>query len=57
MGGLVYPKVVDKNLRLNGLQKIYVCSSAIFPTSGSVNPTLTICALAIRLGEHLLKKT
>lgn len=56
MGGLIYPKIVDKNLKLNGLKNIYVCSSAIFPTSGSVNPTLTICALAIRLGEHLLKK-
>ena len=56
MGGLIYPKLVDKNLKLNGLKNIFVCSSAVFPTSGSANPTLTICALAIRLGEHILSK-
>jgi hypothetical protein len=55
MGGLIYPKIVDKNLKLNGLSNIYVCSSAIFPTSGSANPTLTICALAYRLAKHLNK--
>ena len=38
-----------------GLKKIYVCSSAIFPTSGSVNPTMTVCALSNRLGDHLKK--
>ena len=52
MGGLIYPKVVDKNLKLQGLNRIYCCSSAIFPTSGSVNPTMTICALALRLAKH-----
>ena len=45
--------VVDKSLKIRGLKNIYVCSSAIFPTSGSVNPTMTICALSGRLGEHL----
>ena len=55
MGGLIYPKLVNKNLKLNGLKNIYCCSSAIFPTSGSVNPTYTICALALRLGYFLTK--
>ena len=60
MGGLrFYPNinesVVDKNLRIIGLKKIYVCSSAVFPTSGSVNPTMTICTLANKLGNHLKK--
>ena len=60
MGGLrFYPKkklsVVDKNLRIIGLKRVYVSSSAIFPTSGSVNPTMTICALSNRLGDHLEK--
>ena len=58
MGGLRFNpnknlSVVDKNLRIIGLKKIYVCSSAIFPTSGSVNPTMTVCALSNRLGNHL----
>ena len=60
MGGLRFSpdmnsSVVDKNLKIIGLSKIYVCSSAIFPTSGSVNPTMTICALANRLGIYLNK--
>ena len=53
MGGLCYPKNVDKNLKIQGLKNIYCCSSAIFPTSGSVNPTLIICALAERLSKIL----
>lgn len=55
MGGLTYPYVVNKNLKFNGLNKVYCCTSAIFPTSGSANPTLTICALAYRLAKHLNK--
>ena len=53
MGGLVYPFIVDKNLKLKGLKGIYCCSSSVFPTSGSVNPTFTSCALALRLGKFL----
>ena len=53
MGGLVYPFIVDKNLKLRGLKGIYCCASSIFPTSGSVNPTFTSCALALRLGKFL----
>jgi len=61
MGGLIFnhnnkKKNIDKNLKIYGLQNTYVCSSAIFPTSGSVNPTMTIAALANRLGDHLMKK-
>ena len=61
MGGLRFEQnknlsIVDKNLKIKGLKNIYVCSSAIFPTSGSVNPTITICALSNRLGEYLNKK-
>ena len=60
MGGLRYDpnrdlSVVDKNLKIIGLKKVYVCSSAIFPTSGSVNPTMTVCALGNKLGDHLIK--
>ena len=58
MGGLIYSPnkkiaCVDKHLRINGLKNIFVCSSAIFPTFGSVNPTMTICAFAYRLGMYL----
>ena len=56
IGGLIFPKLVNRNLKFNGLKNIYCCSSSVFPTSGSVNPTLTICALALRLGNYLIKK-
>ena len=60
MGGLRFDhnknlSIIDKNLKIIGLKSIYVCGSSIFPTSGSVNPTMTICALSNRLGDHLKK--
>jgi choline dehydrogenase-like flavoprotein len=45
--------VVDANLRLHGLTNTYICSSAVFPTSGFSNPTHTLLALAVRLADHL----
>lgn len=45
--------VVDKNLCVHGLKNLYVCSSSSFPTVCNANPTLTIVALACRLGKYL----
>lgn len=45
--------VVDGNCALFELPNLYVASSAVFPTSGHANPTLTIVALAVRLAMHL----
>lgn len=45
--------VVDEACRVFGISNLYVCSSAVFPTSGYSNPTLTIIALAMRLADHL----
>jgi choline dehydrogenase-like flavoprotein len=45
--------VVDKNCAVFGVDNLYVAGSSIFPTGGFVNPTMTIVALAIRLGEHI----
>ncbi len=45
--------VVDLDLRLHGTKNCYVCSGAVFPTSGFSNPTHTVLALAIRLADHL----
>jgi choline dehydrogenase-like flavoprotein len=45
--------VVDTNLRLYGLSNTYICSSAVFPSSGFSNPTHTVLALALRLSDHL----
>jgi hypothetical protein len=45
--------VVDSNCRLHDLANLYVAGSSVFPTSGWANPTLTIVALAFRLGDEL----
>jgi choline dehydrogenase-like flavoprotein len=45
--------VVDPDLRLHGTRNAFVCSGAVFPTSGYSNPTHTLLALAMRLAEHL----
>lgn len=45
--------VVDENLRCFGIDNLYVASSAVFPTSGQCNPTLSIAAFAARLADHL----
>lgn len=45
--------VVDADCRVHGAPNLYVAGSSVFPTSGLVNPTLTLTALAIRLADHL----
>lgn len=45
--------VVDANCRLHGVDNLFVASAAVFPTSSQANPTLTIVALALRLGVEL----
>jgi choline dehydrogenase-like flavoprotein len=45
--------VVDVDCRVHGVDNLYIAGSSVFPTSGLVNPTLTLTALAIRLSDHL----
>jgi choline dehydrogenase-like flavoprotein len=45
--------VVDANLRVHGMENLFVCSNGVFPNLGAVNPTLTLTALALRLGDFL----
>jgi len=45
--------VVDADCRVHGVRNVFVAGSSVFPTGGSVNPTLTIVALALRLAAHL----
>lgn len=46
--------VVDANCRVFGTENLFIAGSSVFPTGGCANPTLTIVALAHRLGDHLL---
>ncbi|TBA52708.1 GMC oxidoreductase [Rhizobium ruizarguesonis] len=45
--------VVDADLRVHGIDNLYVISNAVFPNIGAINPTLTLTALALKLGDHL----
>lgn len=48
--------VVDADLRVHGTDNVYVCSTSVFPTISAVPPTLTLAAVALRLGDHLTGK-
>lgn len=45
--------VVDPEGRVFGIDNLYVTGASVLPTAGFANPTLTIVALARRLGRHL----
>ncbi len=49
--------VVDAQCRVHGVANLYIVSSSVFPGSGFANPTLTIVALALRLGERLQRES
>lgn len=53
MGETPQDGVVDANLLVFGTPNLYVAGTAVLPTSGQANPTLTAVALGIRLAAHL----
>ncbi len=56
MGASPRQGVVDPDLRVWSVSNLYIASSAVFPTGGHANPTLTILALSLRLAEHLTRE-
>lgn len=46
--------VLDRNCKTHDLDNLYVVDGSFFPSSGAVNPGLTIIANAIRVAEHLI---
>jgi choline dehydrogenase-like flavoprotein len=45
--------VVNPDCRVHGVENLFVAGSSVFPGGGSVNPTLTIVALGLRLAAHV----
>lgn len=56
MGDEPENSVVDENLRVHGMENLYVCDLSVFPFSPRANPALTLTALAMRLGDFLTFK-
>ena len=48
--------VLDLNCRAHDVANLYVVDGSFFVSSGAVNPTLTIVAHALRVGDHLLER-
>lgn len=48
--------VVNRDCQLHGVGNLFVAGSSCFPTSGAVNPTLSIIALSLRLADHLKRQ-
>ncbi|OGS95816.1 MAG: hypothetical protein A3K04_06880 [Gallionellales bacterium RBG_16_56_9] len=46
--------VVDRNGLVHGMSNLYIAGSSVFPTAGANFPTITICALTLRLSEHIV---
>jgi choline dehydrogenase-like flavoprotein len=48
--------VLDRDCKAHDVDNLYVVDASFFPSSSSVNPSLTIIANALRVGDHLLER-
>ena len=53
MGFDAATSVVDGDCRSWDIPNLWVCDGSVFPTSGGVNPSLTIQAIACRTGDRI----
>ncbi len=53
MGSDRETSVVDADHRSWGIPNLFVCDGSVFPTTGGVNPSLTITALAMRFADRI----
>jgi choline dehydrogenase-like flavoprotein len=53
MGDDPTQSVVDAELKVHGVENLYVASSSVFPTTGQANSTLLAVAFGVRLAERL----
>ena len=48
-----FTSVLDVHCRAHDLDNLYVVDDSFMPSIGAVNPTLTIIANALRVGDHI----
>ena len=53
MGAEPASSVVDADGRSWDIPNLWICDGSLFPTAGGVNPSLTIQALACRMGDRI----
>ena len=53
MGADPRSSVVDADGRSWDVKNLWICDGSLFATSGAVNPSLTIQALALRIGDRI----
>ena len=53
MGIDKFESVVNKDLKVHGINNLYVSGSSNFVTGGYTNPTFTIIQFAIRLADKI----
>lgn len=46
--------VTDSGGKFHGIDNLYAADGSLFPTSGGMNPSLTICALGYRVGASIV---
>jgi choline dehydrogenase-like flavoprotein len=56
MGTDVRTSVVNADCQVHSVRNLFVAGSAVFPTSSQANPTLTLIALSLRLGNTLCQR-
>jgi choline dehydrogenase-like flavoprotein len=47
---------LDVHCKAHDVDNLYVVDASFFPSSGAVNPALTVMANALRVGDHLLER-
>ncbi|MQA89306.1 MAG: FAD-binding protein [Gemmatimonas sp.] len=55
MGNDARASALDRDCRFRGIDNLWVTDGSVFPTSGGVNPSLTIAANALRVGTVLTR--
>ena len=48
--------VLDRDNRAHDLDNLYVLDASFFPSSGGINPSLTIAANSLRVGEKIARR-
>lgn len=55
-GNNLKTSVLDINCKTHDIDNLYIVDSSFFPSIAAINPSLTIMANALRVGNHLLER-